>query len=131
MEAANRPSADIDEYIAGFPPEVQRRLKQMRSTIRNAAPDAREAIKYGIPSFVLNGNLLHFAAFKNHIGFYPTPSGIAAFKDDLAGYKSAKGSVQFPNDQPIPWRLIEEIVKFRVDEARSKSAAKTGNNRKP
>lgn len=115
---------NIDEYIAGFPLEVREILQQMRSTIKSAAPEAEEAIKYQIPTFVLNGNLVHFAAFRNHIGFYPTPSGIEAFKNELSAYESAKGSVQFPLDQPIPFGLIKEIVEFRVKEAGQKTAAK-------
>src|SRR5918995_169241 len=106
----------IDEYIASYPRDVQEILKQIRTRIKKIAPDAEEAIKYQIPTFVLNENLVHFAAFKNHIGFYPTPSGIEAFKDDLSRYEGAKGSVQFPIDRPTPLSLIEKIVKFRVKE---------------
>jgi uncharacterized protein YdhG (YjbR/CyaY superfamily) len=98
---------------------VQKILKQIRTTIKKAAPGAEEAIKYGIPTFVLNENLVHFAAFKNHIGFYPTPSGINAFKKELSGYKSAKGSVQLPLEEPMPLALIEQIVKFRVKEVKA------------
>lgn len=121
MKTAQRPPTTIDEYIAGFPRPVQAILKQIRSTIRRAAPDAGEAIKYRVPTFVLNGNLVHFAAFKNHIGFYPTPSGIQEFSDELSRYESAKGSVQFPIDEPMPLSLIGRIVKFRVREARAMS----------
>ena len=117
----------IDEYIASYPRDVQEILKQIRTRIKKIAPDAEEAIKYQIPTFVLNENLVHFAAFKNHIGFYPTPSGIEAFKDDLSRYEGAKGSVQFPIDRPTPLSLIEKIVKFRVKEARAKSTAKKKN----
>lgn len=127
MKTSSGSPKSIDEYIAGFPRDVQEILKQMRTTIKKIAPDAEEAIKYGIPTFVLNGNLVHFAAFKNHIGFYPTPSGIEAFKDELSRYESTKGSVQFPSDQPVPISLIEKIVKFRVKEARAKSTAKKRN----
>lgn len=129
MKSASESPENIEEYIAGFPRNVQRILKQMRTTINTVAPDAEEAIKYGIPTFVLNGNLVHFAAFKNHIGFYPTPSGIEAFKKELSRYESAKGSVQFPIDKPMPLSLIEEIVRFRVKEARAKvrSTAKKRN----
>src|SRR5674476_1509434 len=95
----------IDEYIGTFPQEIQTLLEQVRATIRQAAPEAEEAIKYAMPTFVLNGNLVHFAAFKNHIGFYPVPSGIEAFKKELSVYKGAKGSVQFPLDQPMPCLL--------------------------
>jgi uncharacterized protein YdhG (YjbR/CyaY superfamily) len=115
---------NIDEYIAGFPTDVQRILQEIRSIVRTAAPDAEEAIKYGIPTFVLNGNLLHFAAFEKHIGFYPTPSGIEEFKDELSVYHNAKGSVQFPLDKAVPFSLIRRIVKFRVKQTREKLAAK-------
>ena len=121
--AAKRPIAkNIDEYIAGFPQDVQQVLEKIRATIRKAAPDAKEAINYGIPTFTLNGNLVHFAAFKNHIGFYPAPSGIEQFKDELSAYELAKGSVQFPLDQKIPYGLITKIVKFRVKENLEKPA---------
>ena len=106
----------IDEYIAGFPPEVQAILEKVRATIRKAAPGAEETIKYRMPTFTLNGNLVHFAAFKNHIGLYPTPRGIDEFKAELSAYKEGKGSVQFPLDKPIPYGLISKIVKFRVKE---------------
>jgi uncharacterized protein YdhG (YjbR/CyaY superfamily) len=114
MKTAASEPADIDEYIAGFPEEVQERLRKIRETIRAAAPGAVEAIKYRIPTFVLNGNLVHFAAFRSHIGFYPTPDGIEAFEDDLSRYERAKGSVRFPLDQPVPLDLIRRIVEFRV-----------------
>ncbi len=107
---------DIDTYISSFPDEVQIILEEIRTTIRQAAPDAVETIKYAMPTFVLNGNLVHFAAFKNHIGFYPVPSGIEAFKKELSVYKGAKGSVQFPINEPMPHGLISKIVKFRVIE---------------
>jgi len=106
----------IDEYIKTFPTDVQSILERMRQVIRKAAPDAVEAISYQIPTFKLNGNLVHFAAFKNHIGFYPTSSGIEAFKKEFSRYKWAKGSVQFPIGEPIPFDLVEEIVLFRVKE---------------
>lgn len=104
----------IEEYIAGFPAPVQKVLQQVRKTIRDAAPEAEEAISYAMPTFKLNGNLIHFAAFKNHIGLYPAPQGIEAFKEELSGYKGAKGSVQFPLDQPMPLDLIKRIVLYRV-----------------
>lgn len=107
---------NIDQYIAAFPDEVQKRLQQMRDTIRKAAPKAEETISYAIPTFKLNGNLVHFAAFKNHIGFYPGPSGIEAFKEELSVYNGAKGSVQFPMDKPLPLSLVSKVVKFRVEE---------------
>jgi uncharacterized protein YdhG (YjbR/CyaY superfamily) len=106
----------IDEYIKTFPVDAQRILEEMRQTIHKAAPEAVEAISYQIPTFKLNGNLVHFAAFKNHIGFYPTPSGIEAFKKELSPYKRGRGSVQFPIDKPIPFDLVEKIVKFRIQE---------------
>ena len=106
----------IDEYIKTFPADTQRILEKMRQTIRKAAPEAVEAISYRMPTFKLNGNLVHFAAFKNHIGFYPTPSGIEAFRKELSPYKGAKGSVQFPINKPIPFDLVEKIVKYRVQE---------------
>lgn len=106
----------VDKYIDTYPKEVRKILQQVRETIRKAAPDAEETISYGIPTFKLKGNLVHFAAAKNHIGFYPAPSGINAFKKELAGYKGAKGSVQFPLDEPLPLALITKIVKYRVKE---------------
>jgi uncharacterized protein YdhG (YjbR/CyaY superfamily) len=116
---------NIDEYIAGFPKDVRKKLEEMRATIRNAAPDAEEAISYAIPTYKLNGNLVHFAAFKDHIGFYPAPRGIEAFKKELAAYKGGKGTVQFPLDHPLPVDLIRRIVKFRVkDNLESKKAKK-------
>jgi uncharacterized protein YdhG (YjbR/CyaY superfamily) len=124
MEKNTEQPKDIDAYIAGFPPEVQAILQEVRMTIRKAAPQAKETINYQIPTFTLEGNLVHFAGFKKHIGFYPAPSGIEKFKDELAGYESAKGSVQFPLDQPIPYDLISRIVAFRVAENLEKAAAK-------
>ncbi|MCX6239495.1 MAG: DUF1801 domain-containing protein [Bacteroidia bacterium] len=114
----------IDEYISSFPKEIQAMLEQIRVTIRQAAPEAKEAIKYAMPTFVLSGNLVHFAAFKNHIGFYPVPSGIEAFKKELSVYKGAKGSVQFPLDKPMPLDLITKIVEFRVKENLNKALKK-------
>jgi uncharacterized protein YdhG (YjbR/CyaY superfamily) len=122
----NGEPATVDEYIATFPRDVQDILKQVRNAIKKVAPDAEETIKYRIPTFVLNGNLVHFAALQNHIGFYPTPSGVEEFKHELAEYTFAKGSVQFPIDKPMPLSLIERIVKFRVNEAKGKSAVKKG-----
>lgn len=124
MKADQETAETIDEYIAEFPKEIQERLHAIRSTIRKAAPDAKEAIKYRIPTFIFCGNLVHFAAFKHHIGFFPTASGIANFKPELAAYKSAKGSVQFPLDQPVPFELIRKIVKFRVKENLERVAAR-------
>ncbi|HNR69062.1 MAG TPA: DUF1801 domain-containing protein [bacterium] len=124
MKTARQGPQSIDEYIAGFPHDVQLLLQQLRTLIKRIAPDAAEAIRYQIPTFVLNGNLVHFAAFKNHIGFYPTPSGIEAFKEELAPYESAKGSVKFLIDKPIPFDLIADIVRFRATEARARSTAR-------
>ncbi|MFZ1771225.1 MAG: DUF1801 domain-containing protein [Caldilinea sp.] len=121
----------IDEYIAGFSPEVQTILQTLRATIRAAAPDATETINYQMPTFTLHGNLVHFAAFKQHIGLYPAPSGIEKFQQALSSYKGAKGSVQFPLDQPIPYDLVSEIVKFRVAENLARAAAKKTAKRKP
>ena len=121
MKSESKLPTTIDEYIAGFPPDVQAILQQIREIVHEAAPEASEAIKYAMPTFVLNGNLVHFAAFKHHIGFYPVPSGIEKFKKELSGYKGAKGSVQFPLDEPMPFDLIRKIVKFRVKENTSKA----------
>ena len=106
----------MDEYINAFPEDVQHILNELRQTIKDVAPEAEETINYQIPTFTLNGNLVHFAAFENHIGFYPTPSGMEAFKKELSEYKGAKGSVQFPITEPLPLPLIRRIVKFRVKE---------------
>jgi uncharacterized protein YdhG (YjbR/CyaY superfamily) len=106
----------IDEYILQFPPEVQETLNTLRKVIKEAATDAEEKISYQMPTFAFHGNLVYFAAYKNHIGFYPTSSGIAAFKQELSEYKGAKGSVQFPLEKPLPYELISEIVKYRVAE---------------
>jgi uncharacterized protein YdhG (YjbR/CyaY superfamily) len=112
----------IDEYIAAFPPAIQKLLKQVRETIRKAAPKAEEKISYAMPTFYLHGNLVHFAAYKNHIGFYPAPQGIEEFKKELAKYEGGKGSVQFPLDEPLPLTLVSRIVKYRAlqNEARAK-----------
>jgi uncharacterized protein YdhG (YjbR/CyaY superfamily) len=114
---------NIDEYVAGFPREVQETLQKIRGIIRDAAPDAAETIKYRMPTFVLHGNLVHFAGFQQHIGFYPTPSAIKQFSGELAGYESAKGSVQFPLNRSVPFTLIRKMVEFRVKEARQKMAS--------
>lgn len=107
---------DISEYITGYPDEIQVLLNQMRETIRKVAPEAVEKISYGMPTFYLNGNLVHFAMCKNHIGFYPAPSGIIAFQEELSIYKTSKGAIQFPVDKQLPLGLISQIVKFRVSE---------------
>lgn len=109
----------IDEYIASFPTEIQDILCKIREIVRDLAPEATEKISYQMPTYYLNGNLVHFAAFKKHIGFYPTPSGIDAFQEELSKYKGAKGSVQFPLNQPIPYDLIRRIVLYRLEESRN------------
>jgi uncharacterized protein YdhG (YjbR/CyaY superfamily) len=124
MQANQTPPKTIDEYIAGFPGDVQEILQQIRQTIREAAPDAQEKISYQMPTFTLNGNLIHFAAFKNHIGLYPTPTGIEEFEKELSVYERGKGSVRFPLDKPIPFDLISRIVKFRVKENLARAEAK-------
>ena len=124
MRTSQTAPRNIDEYIAGFPNDVQEILEKIRMTIRKAAPDAEETIKYQIPTFTLKGYLVHFAAFKKHIGFYPTSTGIEKFKNELSVYEGAKGSVKFPLDKPIPFALISKIVKFRVKENLDRAAAK-------
>jgi uncharacterized protein YdhG (YjbR/CyaY superfamily) len=116
MEGNKVGFVSIDQYIATFPEEIQKILEELRATIKAAAPDAEERISYQMPTFALKGNLVHFAAWKKHIGFYPTSSGTQAFKHELSIYKGAKGSVKFPIDKPLPLKLIRRIVKFRVAE---------------
>jgi uncharacterized protein YdhG (YjbR/CyaY superfamily) len=116
-------AASIDEYIAGFPAETQVRLRDVRALVHEIAPDAVETISYAIPTFDLNGvHLVHFAGFAKHIGFYPTGSGVAEFKDELAGYKQGRGSVQFPLDKPMPMDLIHRMVEYRVAQSARRSA---------
>ena len=116
-DSDKKPFKTIDEYIRTFPKDVQTILEKMRKTIREAAPGAVETISYQMPTFKLNGRgLVYFAAFKNHIGFYPIPSGVEAFEKELSPYKQGKGSVQFPIDQPVPYDLVKRIVTFRVNE---------------
>ncbi|WP_135555383.1 iron chaperone [Paenibacillus cymbidii] len=125
MESNAAVYTTTDEYISMFPPEIQTLLQKVRAVIKEAEPDAAEKISYQMPTFALHGiNLVHFAAFKQHIGFYPGANGIAVFKDELAAYKGAKGSVQFPLDKPIPYELIGRIVKFRAAENRELATAK-------
>lgn len=119
----------IAEYIKSFPPDIQSRLEKMRQTIRKAAPGAVEVISYRMPAFKLNGILVYFAAFKNHIGFFPTASGIAAFKKELAPYKTTKGTVHFPYDAPVPYDQVEKIVRFRVKENLQKQNRKNHTKR--
>ena len=111
----------IDDYIKSFPEDIRERLSAMRTAIRRVAPGAQEKISYQMPTFYLNGNLVHFAAYAKHIGFYPTPGGIAKFKKELSKYKNAKGSVQFPLEEPLPIGLIQRIVKYRVEENLNKN----------
>jgi uncharacterized protein YdhG (YjbR/CyaY superfamily) len=129
MESNNVGFHSIDEYIATFPEETQKILQELRATIQACAPDAQEKISYQMPTFDLEGNLIHFAAFKNHIGFYPTPSGTEAFKRELSIYQGAKGSIKFPIDKPLPMELIREIVKFRVAENLEKAKKKSGKRK--
>lgn len=117
-------SVEVDEYIAGFPLEVQAKLQTMRELIREIVPQAEEKISYKMPTYALHGNLVHFAGYAKHIGFYPAPSGIEAFKQELSAYKGAKGSVQFLLDQPLPEALIRRIVAFRVKENEEKARQK-------
>ena len=119
-----------DEYINTFPEDVRSILNELRQAIKETAPEAQETINYQIPTFTLNGNLVHFAAFKNHIGFYPTPSGMEAFKKELALYKGAKGSVQFPINQPLPLPLIRKIVEYRVKENSERKPKKKSTGKK-
>jgi uncharacterized protein YdhG (YjbR/CyaY superfamily) len=119
---ATRPTT-IDEYIAAFPEEVRKILQTLREAMRAEAPQAEETIKYGMPTFTLHGNLVHFAAYKNHIGLYPTSSPMEAFKDELSAYKTSRGAIQFPIDRPLPLPLIRRIVAYRVRESTQKSAA--------
>lgn len=118
----------IEAYIESFPNDTQKKLKQMRATIKKAAPKAEELISYNMPAFKLNGMLVYYAAYKKHIGFYPTGSGIAAFKKELSVYKGAKGSVQFPLDKPMPLNIITKIVKHRVKENAARAKAKKQND---
>jgi len=116
MATSKKVFKTIDEYVATFPKNVQSILEKLRQAIRDSAPEAEEAISYQIPTFKLNGNLVHFAAFKNHIGFYPTSSGIEAFKEELSDYEIRKGTVRFPLNKPIPFDLVRKIVRYRVKE---------------
>lgn len=124
MATSRKRPKDFDDYLRRFPKEVQQRLQKMRLTVKKAAPQAKEKISYGIPSFTLNGMLVWFAAFKNHMGFYPRTSAIAAFKKELSAYQGAKGSVRFPFDKPLPLALISRMVRFRVKENLSKGKKK-------
>jgi uncharacterized protein YdhG (YjbR/CyaY superfamily) len=111
----------IDEYIETFEPPIQQTLREIRNFIKSEVPEAAEKISYGMPTFYLNGNLVHFAAFKNHYGFFPGPSGIDAFASELAPYRTGKGTLQFPFGKPIPWDIIKKVVQFRVKENLNKA----------
>jgi uncharacterized protein YdhG (YjbR/CyaY superfamily) len=124
MRTRQAPAKDVDEYITGFPPDVQEMLQQIRATIRKAAPELREAIKYQIPAFTLNGNVVFFAGFKQHVSVYPAPRGNKQFREELSAYKGGKGTVRFPLDKPIPFDLITRITKLRVQEDLERAKAK-------
>jgi uncharacterized protein YdhG (YjbR/CyaY superfamily) len=121
MKANPNGPRDIDEYIAGFPRDVQQILRKIRQTIRKAAPGAEETISYKMPAFSLNGSLVHFAAYAKHIGMYPAPTGVREFKKELSLYQAAKSTLRIPLDEPIPFAFISKLVKFRVKENRSKA----------
>jgi uncharacterized protein YdhG (YjbR/CyaY superfamily) len=123
MEEKHREIPTIDDYMKNFPKEVQKKLESIRNLVKKIAPEAQEKISYQMPTFYLNGNLIHFAAFKNHIGLYPTPNGISAFQKELSKYRNAKGSVQFPMDEALPMDLIKRIVKYRLEKNRNKANA--------
>src|SRR5437899_8523818 len=114
-------ATNVDHYIAGFPEETQKHLNRLRSIIRKAAPAAEESISYGMPAYKLQGTLVYFGGFKNHVGFYPTASGIKNFQEEIAAYKNSKGAVQFPLNEPLPVKLVEKIVTFRVNENAAKN----------
>ena len=121
-KGSNRRPVTVEEYIMAFSPEVQDRLRQMRTVILDTAPEAEESISYGMAGYKTNGHpLVYFAAFKNHIGLYPTPSGVESFKEELTRYKQGKGSVQFPMDQPLPLDLVRKIVLYKLEENRKAS----------
>ena len=124
MKSNESDSREVDKFIVKYPSDVQQILQKIRGIIREVAPEAKETINYGIPTFTLNGNLVHYSALTSHIGFYPTPSGIEKFKKELSKYEGAKGSVKFPLDQPIPYELIRKITEFRVKEQRAKAKRK-------
>lgn len=125
----NTSAKNIDEYIQIFPQDIQKILEEIRETIKKTAPEATEKISYGMPTFYLEGNLVHFAAYDHHIGFYATPTGHEKFQKELSQYKSGKGSVQFPIEKPMPFDLIREIVKFRVEENKERAKEKKLNKK--
>jgi uncharacterized protein YdhG (YjbR/CyaY superfamily) len=114
----------IDEYIENFPPDIQQTLRELRAFIKAEVPEATEKISYGMPTFYLNGNLLHFAAFKDHYSLFPAPSGIEQFIDELSPYRTGKGTLSFSFDKPLPWELIRKVVKFRKEENLDKKKQK-------
>jgi uncharacterized protein YdhG (YjbR/CyaY superfamily) len=124
MDNSRPTPKNIDEYIAGYPEDIQGILQKIRALIHEAAPEAQETISYQVPTFTLKGNLVHFAAFKSHISFFPASSGVEKFKNELEGYKTSKGTIQFPLGQPIPYDLIRRIVLFRVQENLARAEAK-------
>ena len=119
-------SFTIDNYIAGYPVKIQQRLMKIRSIVKNHAPEAEEKISYGMPAFTYHGMLIYFAAHTKHIGFYPFTTAVEAFRDELTGYNTSKGTIQFPNDKPLPVKLISQIIEFRVQENRIKAELKAG-----
>lgn len=125
MDSQKKTCTTIDEYIAQFPPEIQAILSEVRAVIRAAAPQASEKISYQMPTFYLKGNLVHFAVHKTHLGFYPAPSGIEQFKDELSGYEYSKGAIRFPLDRPTPLDLVRRITAFRVEENLARAASKS------
>ncbi len=125
MDSMRGGFSTIDEYIAGFPEDIQQKLSELRAVIAAEAPQASERISYAMPTFYLNGNLVHFAAHQRHIGFYPAPTGLAEFEQELAAFKHSKGAVQFPLDQPLPLDLVRKIVRYRVQENLRKAAEKS------
>jgi uncharacterized protein YdhG (YjbR/CyaY superfamily) len=124
MDNSRPTPKNIDEYIAGYPADIQQILQKIRALIHETAPEAQETISYQVPTFTLKGNLVHFAAFKSHISFFPASSGVEKFKNELEGYKTSKGTIQFPLGQPIPYDLIRRIVLFRVQENLARAEAK-------
>ena len=130
MEKATVVPETVDQYIAAFPADVKKRMQQLRTTIKAAAPKAEEVISYQMPGYKYLGMLVYFAAYKNHIGFYPGAGGVLEFYKELSSFKSAKGSVQFPHDRPIPFEIISKIVKFRVKQNEEKGSLKRSNGKK-
>ena len=124
MDNSRPTPKNIDEYIAGYPADTQQILQKIRAIVHETAPEAQETISYQVPTFTLKGNLVHFAAFKSHISFFPASSGVEKFKNELEGYKTSKGTIQFPLGQPIPYDLIRQIVLFRVQENLARAEAK-------